>query len=170
MDPLMHVLLPSLILIAFGWERKILKWSFVAFLPDMLYLTTFHRNLSHSFVVLGIISAVLYYAMKDKRLAVALVFFLLSHPLLDMGGYVAVLYPITDSYYKLHSDIILQNPSKIFLFDTWIETAPPGELEQYYDSYLLKTSTAIYWLLLATAYLLVNRQKIIKGIRTVVKQ
>jgi membrane-bound metal-dependent hydrolase YbcI (DUF457 family) len=170
MDPLSHILLPSLILIALGWDRKIIKWSFVAVLPDMLYLTQFHRNLSHSFVFLGIVSAITYYFMKDKKLALALMFFLLSHPVLDLGGYVAAFYPLTDTYYRVHSDIILQNPSKILLFDTWIETASPGSLEEYYDSFVLQTSTALYWFLLAAAYIALNRQKIIKGIRTVVKR
>jgi hypothetical protein len=169
MDPLMHMLAPSLILIAVGWKRDIIKWSFIALLPDFLYLTDFHRNLSHSFIVLGLVSALLYHVMRDKRLAIAFAFFLLSHPVLDLGGYVAVLYPLDTSYFRIHSDVIIRNPGRVLDFDIRLERIPPGQLSTVYDSYPLQTSTVLLWALLFSALIMLNRQKIIKGIRTVVR-
>lgn len=168
MDPLMHILIPSLILLALGWKQRILKWSFVAVLPDILYLTPFHRNLSHSFIVLGLISAALYYLMKDKKLAVALAFFLLSHPVLDLGGYVAVFYPITNTYFRVHSNVIIRNPGRVLDFDIWLEMIQPEQLVTVYDSYPLQTITILFWTLFIVAFLFTNRQKIIKGIRAVI--
>ena len=170
MDPLMHVLIPSLILIAMGWKRGIIKWSFFAILPDVLYFTEFHRNLSHSIIVLGIISAAILYFMKNKRLAAALVFFLISHSVLDIGGYVAIFYPVTDSYFRLHSDIILRNPQHVLDFDTWLEVIPPGQLTMVYDSYPLQTITVLFWLLFLSALILAERQKIIKGVKGLLRQ
>jgi len=165
MDPLMHMLIPSLMLIAMGFRKRIMLWSFFAILPDALYFTEFHRNLSHSLVALGFVSAAIYYLMKNKRLAAALVFFLISHPILDIGGYVAVLYPVTDNYFRLHSDIIIRNPQHVLDFDTWLEVIPPGQLTMVYDSYPLQTITVLFWLLFIAALALAERQKIIKGVK-----
>lgn len=99
MDPLMHLLLPLLFLLALRVDtRKAVLLAPLAVLPDLDALFGLHRALGHSFVpVLVIPMAILAYAKFKKPewmlAAVLTQFYLASHVVLDLGE-VAFLWPI----------------------------------------------------------------------------
>jgi len=164
MDPLIHILVPSIILLALGIERKkVLIYSPMALLPDLMYFTQFHRNLSNSFVFFALVSAVLYLVLKKKGAAKICAFFLLSHVILDINGYSAIFYPILPHYFMLRADAVYNRFTGLNLS---IGIDVRTEVAYVYDSYLLATNTFLFVLVLLIALFYVDRQKIIKYVWT----
>jgi hypothetical protein len=164
MDPLLHLILPSLALMALGFDRKkVLTYAPLALLSDLMYFTPFHRNLSNSFVFLGIVSIILYRVLKNKQDAQIAILFLLSHPILDLGGYSAIFYPVLPYYFRITSELVYNRFTGLWpRFSIDITT----EIEYVYDSYLLTTNTLLIVSVLAVALLFAERQKIVKWIKT----
>jgi membrane-bound metal-dependent hydrolase YbcI (DUF457 family) len=105
MDPLLHILLPVLFLLAIRMDPKmVLLYSPFAILPDFDALFGLHRAAFHSFIVAILIPLVLVAYSKYKRpewlaASTLILFFLASHIVLDLGG-VAFLWPFTtDMFY-----------------------------------------------------------------------
>jgi hypothetical protein len=167
MDPFSHLILPSLALMALGFDRKkVLTYAPLALFSDLMYFTPFHRNLSNSFIFLGIVSVILYKALKNKHDAKIAIFFLLSHPILDLGGYSAIFYPLLPHYFMLTSELVY-NRFTGFLPRFSIDVAT--EIEYVYDSNLLTTNTLLLVSVLMVAILFAERQKIVKWIKTRLK-
>ena len=105
MDPVMHLLLPLLILLALRIEtRSVLLFAPLAILPDFDAFLGLHRVVFHSFIPVIVIPVALILFAKYKRsewmLSALLVqFYMASHVALDMGG-VVFLWPFTmDMFY-----------------------------------------------------------------------
>jgi membrane-bound metal-dependent hydrolase YbcI (DUF457 family) len=105
MDPLMHILLPVLFLLAIRMDpRMVLLYSPFTILPDFDAAFGLHRAAFHSFIVAVLLPVALLAYSKYKRpewtLASTLIlFYLASHIVLDLGG-VAFLWPFTtDMFY-----------------------------------------------------------------------
>lgn len=104
MDPLMHLALPLLFLLALRVDaRRAVLLAPLAILPDFDALFGLHRALGHSFVpILVLPMAVLAYSHFKRRewVPAALVaqFYLASHVVLDLGG-VAFLWPIVEDQF-----------------------------------------------------------------------
>ncbi|HEX7392160.1 MAG TPA: metal-dependent hydrolase [Thermoplasmata archaeon] len=105
MDPVLHLLLPLLFLLAVRIDsRKVLLLAPLAILPDFDALFGLHRALFHSFIPLVILPLgfVLYskwYKPEWMLGSLIALFYLLSHLVLDLGG-VAFLWPFTsDQFY-----------------------------------------------------------------------
>jgi len=100
MDPLMHVLLPLLFLLALRIDtKKAILLAPLAILPDFDAAFNLHRAVFHSFIPVVILPVCLILYSKTKRpewlLASMLVlFYLASHVVLDLGG-VAFAWPFT---------------------------------------------------------------------------
>jgi membrane-bound metal-dependent hydrolase YbcI (DUF457 family) len=100
MDPLMHVLLPLLFLLALRIDtKKVILLAPLAILPDFDAAFNLHRAVFHSFIPVVIlpVSLILYSRVKrpDWMLSALVVFFYLaSHVVLDLGG-VAFAWPFT---------------------------------------------------------------------------
>lgn len=100
MDPVMHVLLPMLFLLAIRVDaRKALLFSPLAILPDFDAAFHLHRAALHNFVVALVIplGLIAYSRLRrpDWMLSALLVqFYLASHIVLDLGN-VAFLWPFT---------------------------------------------------------------------------
>jgi len=100
MDPLMHLLLPILFLLALRIDtKKVLLFAPLAILPDFDAAFNLHRAVFHSFIPVVIlpVGLILYSRVKrpDWMLSALLVFFYLaSHVVLDLGG-VAFAWPFT---------------------------------------------------------------------------
>ncbi len=106
MDPLMHLVLPLLFLLALRVDtRRAVLLAPLAVLPDLDALFGLHRALGHSFIPIVLVPmAVLVYS-KLKRpewVAAALIaqFYLASHVILDLGG-VAFLWPFVQEQFYL---------------------------------------------------------------------
>ncbi len=110
MDPLMHVVLPVLFLLAIRLEPKaVVMFSPLAILPDFDAVFHLHRAVFHSFIpVLVIPLALIAYSrlrMPEWMLSALLVqFYMASHVVLDIGG-VAFLWPFTTDMFFLDARI-----------------------------------------------------------------
>lgn len=105
MDPLMHILLPVLFLLAIRMNPKmVLLYAPFAILPDFDALFGLHRAAFHGFIVAVLIPLALVAYSKYKRPewlagSTLILFYLASHVVLDLGG-VAFLWPFTtDMFY-----------------------------------------------------------------------
>jgi membrane-bound metal-dependent hydrolase YbcI (DUF457 family) len=100
MDPLLHLLLPVLFLLALRIDtRKVLMFAPLAIFPDFDAVFGLHRAVFHSFIPVLVIPVGLILYSKFKRpewmLSALLVqFFMASHIILDLGG-VAFAWPFT---------------------------------------------------------------------------
>ena len=100
MDPLLHLLLPVLFLLAIRIDaRKVLLFAPLAIFPDFDAAFGLHRAVFHSFIPVLVIPIGLILYSKFKRpewmLGALLVqFYLASHIVLDLGG-VAFAWPFT---------------------------------------------------------------------------
>lgn len=110
MDPVMHILLPMLILLALRIEtRRVLLFAPLAVLPDFDAVFGLHRAVFHSFIVVLVIPLALIVYAKYRRpewmLSALLVqFYLASHIALDLGG-VAFLWPITTEMFYMDPEL-----------------------------------------------------------------
>lgn len=92
MDPVVHLLLPVLFLLAIKIDtRKVLMFAPLAILPDFDALLGMHREVLHSFIPILVLPVGLIVYSKLKRpewmLSAMLVqFYLASHIVLDLGG------------------------------------------------------------------------------------
>jgi membrane-bound metal-dependent hydrolase YbcI (DUF457 family) len=105
MDPLLHILLPMLLLLAVRLDpKKVLLLAPLTILPDFDAAFNLHRAVFHSFIPVLVlpIALILYSRLKrpDWMLSALLVqFYLASHVILDLGG-VAFLWPfVEDQFY-----------------------------------------------------------------------
>lgn len=160
----MHILIPTLVLTAVGYKLKhVLKYSFLGILPDLFYYTPIHRNFSHSYILLIPICVLIYLASKDKKVTFICSVFLLSHPLMDLGGYTAILYPYPN-YFRIYAEITMNQTAFAPQPNFGLEIVPPAQVDWIYTSHALQTSTSIIFILLLSVFIFTNRQKIIKWI------
>ena len=112
MDPLMHLLLPLLFLLALKVDaRRAVLLAPLAVLPDLDALFGLHRALGHSFIpILVLPMALLAYShlKRPEWFAAAVVaqFYLASHVVLDLGG-VAFLWPVVQEQFYLQLGVTL---------------------------------------------------------------
>jgi len=112
MDPLIHLALPLLFLLAIKVDaRKALLLAPLAVLPDLDALFGLHRALGHSFVpILVVPMALLAYSHLRRpgwvQAVVIVQFYLASHVVLDLGG-VAFLWPVVQDQFYLDLGVTL---------------------------------------------------------------
>jgi len=100
MDPVLHLLLPVLFLLALRIDtRKVLMFAPLAIFPDFDAVFGLHRAVFHSFIPVLVfpVGLILYSRFKrpEWMLGALLVqFYLASHVILDLGG-VAFAWPFT---------------------------------------------------------------------------
>lgn len=109
-DPLMHLVLPLLFLLALRIDaKKALVFAPLAVLPDFDALFGLHRALGHSFIpILVAPMAILIYSRLRRPewllSAVLVQFYLASHVVLDLGG-VAFLWPVVEEQFFIEPGI-----------------------------------------------------------------
>jgi hypothetical protein len=100
MDPLMHLMLPLLLLLALRLDtRMVVLMAPLAIVPDFDAAFNLHRAVFHSFVPVVILPVALILYSKFRRpewmlSALLIQFYLASHVVLDLGG-VAFAWPFT---------------------------------------------------------------------------
>ena len=110
MDPIMHILLPLLILLALRIDaKKAVLFAPLAILPDFDAFLGAHRMVFHSFIPVVVLPIALILYSKYKRpewmLSALLVqFYLASHVVLDLGG-VSFLWPITTDMFYMDPEL-----------------------------------------------------------------
>ena len=100
MDPVMHLLLPMLLLLALRIETKaVVLLAPLTILPDFDAAFSLHRAVFHSFIPVIVLPLAFIAYAKLKRpewllWALIIQFYLASHVVLDLGG-VAFMWPFT---------------------------------------------------------------------------
>lgn len=110
MDPVMHLLLPLLILLALRIDtRSVLLFAPLAILPDFDAFLGLHRVVFHSFIPVVVlpIGLILYskYKKPEWMLGALLVqFYMASHVALDLGG-VSFFWPVTKEMFYMDPEL-----------------------------------------------------------------
>ena len=110
MDPFMHLLLPMLLLLALRIDpKKVVLLAPLAVLPDFDALFGLHRALGHSFIPILVLPLALLAYSKYRRPewmlgATIVLFYLVSHVVLDLGG-VAFLWPVVQEQFYFEPSI-----------------------------------------------------------------
>src|SRR3989344_2746200 len=99
MEPIMHFLIPLLImLVAFPKINKkiVIPLALLALTPDLDFFIDFtHRYLFHSIFFPIIISLIIYFFSKKLQIALISFYYITSHLILDLAtGAVALLWPL----------------------------------------------------------------------------
>lgn len=143
MDPLMHLMLPLMFLLALKVDaRRAVLLAPLAVLPDFDALFGLHRALGHSFVpILVAPAAVLIYSHVKRpewyQAALVAQFYLASHVILDLGG-VAFLWPVVQEQFYLDLGVTFADDGgfKIGLIADWgmkdLEDMGTTDLVSYY--------------------------------------
>ena len=110
MDPVMHLLLPLLILLALRVEtRPVILLAPLTILPDFDAFFSLHRAVFHSFIPVLVLPIGLILYSKFKRpewmlSALIVQFYLASHVALDLAG-VAFLWPFTTDIFYIDPEL-----------------------------------------------------------------
>lgn len=106
MEGLFHLIVPTLIALAVGFDRKkVLTLALLSILPDIDHVLVY-RALFHNVFFLVLVAVAVYAVKKDRELAVLAAFFIGSHLLFDLGGGIAMFYPADDHYYSLKAAVV----------------------------------------------------------------
>ncbi len=122
MEPLVHILLPALILLAFlpKYKKEVLLFSLFAILPDFdTFIPHSHRIIFHNLLFISIIVLIVY-IISNKFNAILSSYYLLSHLILDIEyPGTAFLYPFYTSFiaFKIKIITIAGNLIPQFKFD-----------------------------------------------------
>jgi hypothetical protein len=169
MDLVLHAVVPLLFLLAAGTNKKhALALLPLSLLPDVgrfFYLMKGFHSLFFILLALGCIY-LLNYAARKGREAKGIVgisaFYLFSHLLLDLGGYMALFFPLSGITYAVQARVELANfVPRVVL---GISTGGLGELEQGIGTVVSEPGVGIMLLIAAAiAYLKIKMVKMEKG-------
>ena len=122
MEPLVHILLPALILLEFlpKYKKEVLLFSLFAILPDFdTYIPNSHRIIFHNLLFISIVVLIVY-IISNKFNAILSSYYLLSHLILDIEyPGTAFLYPFYNYFigFKIKIITIAGNLIPQFKFD-----------------------------------------------------
>lgn len=106
MEALFHLIVPVLAALSVGFERKkVLTLAVLTILPDLDHALVY-RALFHNVFFLLLVAAAVYAARRDREMAFLAALFIGSHLLFDMGGGIALLYPVDDHYYSMQFSLV----------------------------------------------------------------
>lgn len=107
MEALFHLIVPALAALAAGFERKkVLTLAILTVLPDIDHAIAYRALFHNVFFLLLVTAAIYAVTRRERETAFLAAFFIGSHLLFDIGGGIAVLYPVDDSYYALRASIV----------------------------------------------------------------
>jgi len=168
MEPIMHFLIPLLILLVVypKVNKKLaIPLALLALTPDLDFFIDFtHRFLFHSIFFPIIISLTIYFLSKNLQIALISFYYLISHLVLDMAtGAIALFWPL---YQRLIEIDISLNSWWQFVFS--IKTYPMEKVKEHmiaYPSYFFTREGIIVILFLAIMLLIIHKKEIIKLFR-----
>lgn len=169
-DPLTHLALPMLVLMAAGLDkRQVIPLAFFAIFPDFDSLITPHRVVLHNMfvVVLLPLAFILFAKLRKPQLVLPgmlVLFYLSSHILLDLDG-VAFFYPLSMSAYQVIPVFELHTAPGIWFdfYVKWGEIPLPQATE-----YNLLSSISIAFLVFFLLLAYVNRTEVRSCVKKVV--
>ena len=134
MEPILHFLIPLLILLALypRIDRRLaFGLALLAVIPDIDFFIDFtHRFLFHNIFFPVILSLMIYFFTRSLKVSLISLYYLMSHLILDFAtGSLALFWPL---YQKLLEIKISLNSAWIFKFH--IGTLPLRTIEEYMTS------------------------------------
>ncbi len=111
-EPLTHFIIPLFLLLILGFNlKKSVLISSLAIVPDLDVIFGVHRSISHSVIIILILSAIVvlilnYLKIGKKSDMLVGILVLLSHPFLDMfGGFTPILWPVFDKSISIFTEL-----------------------------------------------------------------
>jgi len=162
MEPIMHFLIPLLILLVVYPKidkRLAICLALLTLIPDLDYFINFtHRSLFHNIFFVIILSSIIYLFNKTLKVFLISLYYLTSHLILDLAqGAVALFWPL---YQKLIEVTISLNTNWLFKFK--IETLPLKTIEEYMTSkpsyYFTKVGVLILFILIVLLIIKYKKQ------------
>ncbi len=165
MDAIFHVMVPLLFLLLVGTNKKrVLALLPLGILPDLGRFFYIRKGL-HSFFFVFLVLMVIYllnHATRKGRemksvIAIA-AFYLFSHLLLDLGAYMALFYPFSDTTYALQARIVLVDLFPRLVLG--VSSGGLGELEQGIGGILSEPGLGILLMVvMVVAYFKIKRKE-----------
>ncbi len=107
METLFHLMVPVSVAMAAGFDRKkVLALAILTVLPDIDHAIVYRALMHNVFFLALVVLGLLRLTKNDRETAFLAAMFIGSHLLFDIGGGIAILYPLDDSYYSLQSQIV----------------------------------------------------------------
>lgn len=128
MDILFHLFVPLAVLALMrpGIGRRETAYLLcLSVLPDLDRFFGLRKYMFHNVAFVVLLSLAIYLYTREKRFSLLCGFVLFSHLLLDMGSEMAILYPFSSTFYKVHASLNLENYMPVFHF--YIERATSVE-------------------------------------------
>lgn len=123
MDLVFHYLIPLLVLFFVGVRHKHLNFlALLALFPDAEKLFGYGRVIFHNIFFVALAGILIYVFLSAKKasdkvkVTLLSVFFLLSHLILDLGGPIKILYPLSNKFFQLELAVQLVNRKIPMLF------------------------------------------------------
>ena len=163
MEPILHILIPLLILLALFPKldkRLIIGLSFLAIFPDLdFFIPSIHRVILHNIFIAIIIPSLIYFISRNLKAFYISLYYLISHLILDLTiGGIALFYPI---YQKLIEIKISLSTHFVFTFN--IITYDLIKISEYEEPHYFFTKISIMVLLLLGIMLIIKyKDKIFK--------
>ncbi|MBU1121034.1 MAG: metal-dependent hydrolase [archaeon] len=159
MDIVIHYIVPFLLLKLFDVKHRFLPFlALIALLPDLDKLIGVGRMTFHNvFFVLIIIFLVYVFFRKNKegiKVTALTTFFLFSHLLLDLGGPIAMFFPLSPDYYLIEFAVKFFNFIPFLYLNFSVVTLGP-EMPHY----IISTASMGIILLLLILFLVKKRFK-----------
>lgn len=168
MDPVMHLLLPLLFLLAVRVDAKTaILFAPLAILPDFDALFGLHRALFHSFIPILVLPLAFVLYSKFRRPewmlgSVVALFYLSSHVVLDLGG-VAFFWPLVQEQFYFQPEVQFDLQGGVnFRID--IDYGMKDLEEMGTSSFLSNEGAAL--ILLGVLVMVVFRKEAVQGLRT----
>lgn len=96
-SPVIHIIVPLVILLILLKDNKYIKYSLFALLPDLDNFSGMHRALFHNIFIIIAISFLIYFIIKDEKVTAVIFIFMFSHIILDLfNGGASLFFPIYD--------------------------------------------------------------------------
>lgn len=166
MEPILHILIPLLILLALfpKLDKKlIIGLSLLTILIDIdFFIYPLHRILMHNIFFVLIISLLVYLISNNLKAFYISLYYLIAHLILDLTiGGVAIFYPL---YKKLIELTISLNTDFLFTFN--IKIYELSKVAEYVGPHYFFTKTSILVLLIVIIMLIIKyKEKISKYIK-----
>ena len=159
MEPILHVLIPLLILLALFPKldkRLVIGLSLLALIPDIdIYIPLLHRTLFHNIFFVSITSLIIYLISNNLKAFYISLYYLTTHLILDLTfGGVALFYPL---YKRLIELTISLNTNFLFTFN--IKTYDLSKLIEYGGPHYYFTKVGILVLAIFAIMLIIKYKK-----------
>lgn len=156
MEPLFHVILPLLILLAFFPRLNkdlVFKLLFLTIIMDFdIFIPNEHRMIFHNLLFVLVVVLIIYFLMGKVASLIGL-YYLISHLILDLSKFgLAFLYPFYKNLIYLNFAIFRES-GKFFAIDFEVKSIAATALPEFKISYYLTYGGSLILILLILIFI-----------------